>query len=130
MSKSKSDKLNALLYAKANAAGKAAAQACSVVPMIVGEAKGLLGGGINFAQPVYYVADGVCGFAWIKISGNSSFGKWAKKQLIARPGYPNGLQISVSEYGQSMQLKEAYAYAFAEVLREAGIEAYAQSRLD
>ncbi len=79
----------------------------------------------------WYVADGVCGFAWIKIRpANSSFALWAKKAGIAKPAYGGGLQIWVSGYGQSMQKKEAYAAAYAKVLSEAGIKAHSESRMD
>jgi hypothetical protein len=36
----------------------------------------------------------------------------------------------VSDFNQSHQRKQAYAHAYAEALRAAGIEAFADSRLD
>lgn len=117
------------LFAKADAAGKAAANGCQPTPMIVGTAKGF-SNEIDFRQPTYFVADGVCGFAWVSFAGNTAWGRWAKKAKLARSGYPKGLQIWISDYGQSMQLKEAYARAFAAVLQDAGIDAYAGSRMD
>jgi hypothetical protein len=36
----------------------------------------------------------------------------------------------VFDYNQSMELKEAYAHAYAKVLRDAGFNAYANSRMD
>lgn len=118
------------LWAEADAAGKAAADACTPRPMIVGEAKSLFGSEIDYSKPTYYVADGVCGFAWVSFKGNTAFGRWAKQAGLASKGYPTGLQLWVRGYGQSMQRKEAYAQAFAETLRTAGITAYAQSRMD
>ena len=44
--------------------------------------------------------------------------------------FRSGLSVWVSEGGQSMERKEAYARAYADVLRAAGIEAYAGSRMD
>jgi hypothetical protein len=117
------------LYRTADAAGKAAAEACRPAPMIVGTAVGL-SNKIDESKPQYFVPDGVCGFAWIQFPGNTAFGKWAKAQKLARPAYPKGLSIWVSDYGQSIQLKEAYAWAFARVLQEAGIKAYSGSRMD
>ena len=40
------------------------------------------------------------------------------------------VEIWVGEFNQSVTRKEAYAQAFAEVLREAGVTAYASSRKD
>lgn len=112
-------------YLEADAAGKAAAAACDVVPMVVV-------GGVPGEQPKrYFVADGVCGFAWINVKpANSAFGRWLKREGIASKAYGGGLDIWVSDYQQSMQRKEAYARAAAEVLREKGINAYAASRMD
>jgi hypothetical protein len=118
------------LVAKAEAAGAAAAAACVPVGMVVSEADVMSGAPLPGGRS-WYVADGVCGFAWISVRpANSSFGLWAKKAGIAKPAYGGGLQIWVSGYGQSMQKKEAYAEAYAKVLSEAGIKAYAGSRMD
>lgn len=84
----------------------------------------------------YFVADGVCGFAGVKIKGVGKFANWVKANkdklpgLYVGKGYPTGLYLSVSLYNQSLQKKEAYAYAMADVLREAGIKAYGDSRID
>lgn len=78
----------------------------------------------------YFVADGVCGFAQICIKGNTKFGRWLKKYGLARNSYPSGLSIGTPNFNQSLQRKEAYADAYAGVLRENGIEAYSQSRMD
>jgi hypothetical protein len=122
---------HASLYALAHTAGHNAACACQPTPMFLGEEKGLFSGGIDYSKPTYFVSDGVCGFAWIKIAGNTSFGKWAKKAGVAKSAYGSGLQIWVKDYGQSMQRKEAYAQAFALALKEVGgIDAYADSRMD
>lgn len=113
----------ASIYKLADDAGKAAAETCSPVPMIVSWSK-------NGVPQKEYVADGVCGFAWVQFAGNTAWGRWAKKMGYARPSYPKGLSIWVSDYNQSMQRKEAYARAFANVLKNSGIDAYAQSRMD
>jgi hypothetical protein len=81
----------------------------------------------------YFVEGGVCGFAWVSIyPGNSPFANWLKKTERARKdSYAGGVSIWVSEYGQSMERKEAFASAFANSLRESGIEkAYSRSRMD
>ncbi len=119
------------LAAAADAAGMAAGNGAAVAPMVVGSPSTPFGNDLDPGKPMYFVADGVCGFAWVKIKGNTAFGRWAKKAGLARPDYPNGLAISAgARFNQSMQRKEAWAYAYAKVLKEAGIEAYASSRMD
>jgi hypothetical protein len=49
---------------------------------------------------------------------------------VGHPGYPTGYDIWVGGFGQSMARKEAYAGAFAKVLKDNGIDAYMQSRMD
>lgn len=120
----------AALAKKADAAGLAAAAATTPTPMIVGEAKSLFTDEIDYTKPVYNVPSGVCGFAWVFIKGNTGFGRWAKKAGIARSGYPTGLNIRATVGGQSYEVKMAYAQAYAAVLQEAGITAYAEGRLD
>lgn len=117
-------------WAKADAAGKAAAEKAKPTPMIVGEAKGLFSNEIDETKPTYYVAGGVCGFAWVWFKGNTAFGRWAKAEGFARKAYGGGLQYTVFTYGQSMQTKAAYASAFARVLQAEGIQAYADYRMD
>lgn len=85
---------------------------------------------IDQGIPIDRIDDGACGFAWIAFPGNTSFGKWAKKQGLARSHYPSGLCVWVSEFGQSVDRKEAFAGAYAKVLKNNGIDAYAGSRLD
>ena len=77
------------------------------------------------------VMDGVCGFAWVVVRpAGSSFGRWLRKERGHSLAYGGGVSIWVGSFGQSYERKYAYARAFAGVLEEAGIEAYAQSRLD
>jgi hypothetical protein len=118
------------LYEQADAAGKAAATAATPTPMVVGEETSPFSGQVDYAKPVYVVADGLCGFAWVQFAGNTGWGRWAKKTGVAKNAYGGGLQVWVSGYGQSVTRKEAYAQAFAGVLQEAGVTAYAGSRLD
>jgi hypothetical protein len=98
--------------------------------MVVGSPSTPFGADVDPRQPTYFVADGVCGFAWVSFAGNTPFGRWANKHGIARKHYPKGLCLWVSAYNQSMQRKEAYAEAYAKVLRDHSIEAYAGSRMD
>lgn len=114
---------------KAREAGLAAVAALQVVPMVVSERANPL----DDSSPVkrqWLVEDGVCGFAGIKFKGNTAWAKYAKKYLGARPDYPSGVYLNVSAFNQSLQKKEAYASAYAQVLRDNGIEAYMTSRMD
>lgn len=116
------------LFNRADAAGRAAAVAVTPVPMTVAEAD--VFGGPKPGGKVWHVPDGVCGFGWVHLKGNTAFGKWAKKTGKARPDYPAGLRISSPLMTQSLARNEAYAYAFAEVLCKAGVKAYGNSRID
>lgn len=119
-----SDAQMAAIYNAAHEAGKIAAAKAVPTPMVV----------VNEKNPAerYFVADGACGFAWVTVRpGNSRFAKWLKANGYAHPNsYSGGMQIWISAYNQSITLKEAYAFAFAESLRNAGITAFAGSRLD
>ena len=117
------------LYDKAHAAGMAAGAAAMPTPMIVGSPSTFLGNDVDPTKPVYYVSEGVCGFAWVTFKGNTKWGAWAKKNGASK-AYPSGLWYWVSDFGQSMTRNEAYASAFAKVLNENGITAYANSRMD
>ena len=116
------------LYNQARAAGLAAAAAAQVTPMIVSAHANPLDSKSEITQQ-YFVSDGVCGFASIVIK-NIKFANQLKKMGLGRKNYGGGYALSVQDFNQSLQRKEAYAYAFAGVLREAGIEAYVDSRMD
>ena len=107
------------IYRQACAIGQMAVDAMTPRPMVV------TGGGQS-----YYVADGVCGFAWITVPGNCAFGKFLKAEKGCRKGYPTGITWYVHEYNQSMEKKEAFAYAAANFLKNQGIDARAGSRID
>lgn len=121
----------AALHAKAHAAGRAAGEAATPTPMVVVQRENPLDDTSPVVKTYAPVADGLCGFAWIRIRpGNSSYARWAKKTLGAHSGYYGGTEIWVDGFGQSVARKEAYARAYAEVLQAAGISAYPDSRLD
>lgn len=119
-----------MLFDKAHKAGMAAGMAHNPTPMIVSQHSNPL----NDHSPVvkqYYVSGGVCGFASIHlISARTAFAKWVMASGNGRKDYQKGANITCFEFGQSMERKEAYAHAFAKVLRDAGIDCYAQSRMD
>lgn len=126
----------AKLWSEAHAAGMAAGKAAVCEPMLVrngairvnGET--LYGGADD--KIIDVVPDGVCGFASVVVyPATSSFARWCAKEHDARRAYRGGMTVRhVGEFNQSLTRKEAYAEAFAEVLRAAGIKAYSQSAMD
>lgn len=117
---------NSLFAGASEVALEAAAKAVPT-PMTVVESDLLTGAPSGRS---YYVSEGLCGFAWVKIKGNTPFGRWAKKMGYARPAYGGGLMIWCPLATQSYDRKTAWASAFAKVLTDAGIFAYCDSRLD
>lgn len=119
------------IVAEADAAGKAAVEKLNVVPMVVSSHMNQMDDNSPVVKQ-YFVADGVCGFAWVNVRpATSRFAKYLKAKGIARPdSYEGGVTISIRDYNQSMQKKEAYANAYAEVLNGHGFKAYANSRMD
>ena len=79
--------------------------------------------------------DWYCGFAWVNIyqvKGNTKLGKMLKAAGV-KQDYTKAFQIwNPSGHGtQSMSVKEAGAYAAAEVLtQKLGVKAYGSSRAD
>ena len=119
------------LYAKAHAAGMAAGNACVPVPMVVLHRADPLNDNSPVVKRYAPVMGGVCGFAWIKVRpARGSFYDYCKANGLGMKDYDGGWSIWAREFGQSMECKEAYAYAFAGVLNEAGIKAYPMSRMD
>lgn len=92
----------------------------------------------NCIGNTYYEPDGICGFAWISIRPASEKGKkdcdFVKFCRANKIGdysdYEKAWTIWVHDYNQSMQKKEIFANAFAKVLRDNNISAYAHSRID
>lgn len=126
------DKQFSDLYKLADMAGKAAADKCKPVPMVVIERANPFDDNSPIIRQYEPVMGGCCGFAWVNIKpGNSAFANWLKKTGKARKdSYYGGVTIWISDYGQSMDLKESYAYAFAKVLSDNGFKAYGNSRMD
>ena len=119
---------------EAEQAGHDAMNATTPTPMIVGEPVDMfdLNSPIDYSKKTYHVSGGVCGFAWVSVRpANSRFANFLKKKGIGRlDGYEGGLSISIREGGQSLALKEAFASAYAGVLKNHGIKAYSRSRID
>ena len=121
---------NADIYTAAHNAGINAAQAATVQPMIVTQRQNPLD---DNSAPIkqYFVADGPCGFASVIVKpANSAFARYLKTVRSTYKHYYGGLNMPIHDYNQSLQRKEAYARAFAAVLKDAGIKAYVDSRMD
>lgn len=119
------------LHEAADRAGNEAALVCTPVPMVVVQHANAL----DDNSPVVYrevVEGGPCGFAWVVVRpGTCSFARWAMKNVSgAHKNYRGGVGLWCHLSTQSMEIKEAYCRAYAKVLCAAGINAYAQSRLD
>ena len=75
-----------------------------------------------------------CGFAWVKITpATSSFARQLRKAgVVDKVAWDGGYDIwnPGGSHTQSMDIKEHGAAAYADTLREAGIDAYAMSRAD
>jgi hypothetical protein len=120
------------LYRKARAAGLAAASDCKPIPMVVCQRADPLNDNSPIVKRYAPVMDGPCGFAWINVKpGNGPMARYLKAEGLARSdSYEGGVCVWVGEFNQSMARKEAYAAAFADVMRAEGIRAYANSRMD
>ncbi len=77
---------------------------------------------------------GACGFAWVNVynvRSNSKLGKEMAK-VGFRKAYGGGLQLwnPGKAMVQSVEVLESGAVAYAKILKDVGLEAYAGSRLD
>ena len=91
-------------------------------------------GGNEYGEPMY------CGFAWVTVypehKGNTRLGKEERATLESMgfrkdwTGKAWQLWNPTGYAGQSMDVKEAGAQAYADVLRGAGFKAYMGSRAD
>lgn len=95
------------IYDLAHAAGMAAVNKLKVVPMVVQQHQNVMDDNSPVTKK-WYVADGVCGFAWVNVKpGNSAFANWLKvKKLASRDSYYGGVSIWISDFNQSMQKKK------------------------
>ena len=77
--------------------------------------------------------DYYCGFAWVTVREKAStkLGR-ALKSIGFTKAYGGGMQLwnPSGTMSQSMTLKEVGAQAYADVLYQAGVPAYVQSRAD
>ena len=119
------------IFNEAAAAGAAALGGCVPEPMVVVSSSGL------GQETTYVVNDGVCGFAWVRVPGNSWFiralkeaGLAGRTQVWHKDDYAGGYMYWVSAGNQSYEKKMAFAKAMAETLRKNGVECSYNGRLD
>jgi hypothetical protein len=106
----------AALYEAADAAGRKAAEACVPTPMKVGGS-------------IYM--DGYCGGAYMLLpDGRAKFARWLKANNRGAPHVGRGVRIHAIRTDQSAERAEAYARAFATILRRNGIECSVVSYVD
>ena len=111
------------LWKRAYTAGIESGHAYNPRAMIVRES------GENGRQ--WLCPEGLCGFAWITIRpANCSFARYLKANNIGRKAYNGGWQIWISEFNQSMERKSVCASTIAQILNNAGINAYPGFRAD
>lgn len=107
-------------------------------PIVVYTPKGLFDDTPDLEQPVYYEAEGVCGFGWIVVKDSRTrFARWlAKHDIGTKSSYYGGRLISscdlvpADRQSQSYDRKAVAVEAGAGILRQYGIDCYAMSRLD
>ncbi len=117
------------LHVKAHEAGLEAGLAARPAAMVVQRHQSPFDDESPVVQQ-WYVPEGVCGFAWVLTPGDTPFGRWARRKGGYGSHYGGGVALWVRHFGQSLERKEAYADAYAAVLREAGIKAFGQGRMD
>lgn len=125
-------------WAEAQEQARQAWIAAKPSPIMIYSPKGLFDDTPDLKQPVYYEAEGVCGFGWIIVEdGRSRLAKWLAKQDIGtQSAYYGGRMVSSTnlvpedQASQSLARKEAAVYAAAKVLQEAGFRVRALSRID
>ena len=120
----------AALMVRAHEAGMKAGEAIRPMPRVVVQRENPFDASSKIVKQYEPIMDGVCGFAWIVVApAGSSFGRYLRKRGHSL-AYGGGVSIWVRGFGQSYERKSAYADAYAAVLKEAGIKAYAEGRLD
>ena len=116
---------------RAHLMGMDAGRRVGVTPMVVGTPTELMGNEIDYSKKTYVVEGGVCGFAGVVIKpARGKFVSYLKSIGMGNKHYYGGWYVSVREFGQSLARKEAYAEAFAGVLKEVGMRVYVDSRMD
>ena len=107
------------LYDAANRAGQVAAQNVVPVPIVVGDIEPL-GGLLSSPQEYDVISEGLCGGAFVCLDAGQPFASWLYARKIGMKS-KNMIEVYAQSEGQSVGRAEAYAKAFAAVLRLHGI---------
>jgi len=120
------------IYQEAHTAGYAAGKNARTAAMIVGEPTTPFGSDVDMSKETYFVADGPCGFVKINIRpARGKFVKYLKENDLGySDSYFGGYSMPIHQFGQSLQRKEAYGYAFRDILTSYGISAQTMSQMD
>ena len=120
------------IWSLANKAANKAGSEVTPTPMRIGLTVGF--GNQIVPGTEETINEGVCGFASLKLKGRGKFAFWLKENGYARKGVYGGLHVpSYSLYDnntQSYERKVEAMGAASTVLREYGISAFVESRLD
>jgi hypothetical protein len=124
------------LHQMAHEAGMNALNKCTPTPMVVAQHANPLDDN-SAIKKQWYVPSGACGFAWVNVKCKGGEGRKfinaLKKEGVTeyrQDSYYGGYTLWVHYGNQSIELKEAYAHAYARVLQENNINCYSNSRLD
>jgi hypothetical protein len=120
---------------------QALAECPAPTPMIVGYPSTPLGNDVDLSKEHWFVADGVCGFAWVILeSGRTGFAQWLLKNDLGRKWWSYGRTkgVVVNTYdrygfaniGQSYEKNKFVANKIAARLRAEGIDAWVDARVD
>ena len=106
------------------------------VPMVVGSPSSPLGNDVDPNQKMWFVADGVCGFAWVNFGdGRKPVARWLRQNKIGYKDYYGGWSVWADDFlpkfSQSLQRKEAAMRAVVGVYRKHGFNDVGyRSRID
>jgi hypothetical protein len=124
------------ILVEASESAEQAVKACTPRPIIVGEAIGL-SNEIDESKPTYFVEGGVCGFASVVIKpARGAIVAELKKRGIGSAHYGGGYSFSSWQLAPSIRRDQSYERAVAaakgavEVLKNYGVNAYVDSRID
>ena len=125
------------ILVEASEAAEAAVKACRPTPMIVGSPSTPLGNDVDPTQQTWFVEGGVCGFASVVIKpARGTIVAELKKRGIGSAHYGGGYSFSSWQLAPSIRRDQSYERAVAaakgavEVLKNYGVNAYVDARID
>ena len=121
----------AAIHTAAHTAGLASAEACIPTPMTVQHRANPFDDRSEVTKQ-WHVPEGMCGFGWVEVRpSRGGFATYARDNGIGRYSeYEKCCMIRSALRTQSYERNMAYATGYANVLLAAGIDAYANGRVD